>query len=158
MTTPELSIEAAPPTTTPSRRQQIINFLAQHPGKELSAAEIVAGLGLPYSQTTALLSQMADEPLVSRVRRGTYVYGLETKVWAETYVSQVKQAQPKPSAKKRGRPAKSSTPAPKAAGTIVQRPATPFEGFAVAGTVLRGPNGELLLVTTLPSEMHALLG
>ena len=151
MTTPELSIEAAPPTTTPSRRQQIINFLAQHPGKELSAAEIVAGLGLPYSQTTALLSQMADEPMVSRVRRGTYVYGLETKVWAETYASQ-----PKLSGKKRGRPAKSSTPAPKA----VQRPAasTPFEGFTVAGTVLRGPNGELLLVKSLPSEMHALLG
>lgn len=158
MTTPELSVESAPPAGSTSRRQQIINFLAQHPGKELSAAEIVAGLGLPYSQTTALLSQMADEPMVSRVRRGTYVYGLDTKVWADTYASQAKAA--KPSGKKRGRPAKASTtPAPKTAGTVVQRPAsTPFEGFTVAGTVLRGPNGELLLVKSLPSEMHALLG
>lgn len=153
MSNPELSVATAPPATAPTRRQQVINFLASRPGVELSAAEIVKGTGLPYSQTTALLSQMHDEPLVSRVRRGTYVFGLDAKVWVETYVAQGKKSVP---AKKRQ--AKPAAPRSQAAAPAPAPAPSLLGGYSVAGTVLRSPSGELMLLTALPQEMAALLG
>ncbi len=154
MNTPELSIATAPPASATSRRQQIIDFLASRPGVEMSATDIVAGVNLPYSQTTALLSQMSTEPMVSRVRRGTYVYGLPEKVWAETYVSQGGKRK----AKKAPAKNRAESTAPRPVAVKAQRTDSPFDGYSVVGTVLRSPSGELMLLTSLPSEVAALLG
>jgi len=132
-----------------SRRDQIVKLLASVPGTEFRVPDIAKAINASQSQVSGLLSQMSDEPGLSRIGRGVYAYGLDKKVWASSNA---------------GRPKSSGQTKAKAKAKPASRPAKKAEvktadlGWTEVGTVFRDPQGRLVMVTPLSPEVAAALG
>ena len=134
-----------------TRRDQIVKVLAAAPRTEFRVPEIAEAINASQSQVSGLLSQMSDEPGLSRVGRGVYVYGLDKKVWAESKAGRPK-ATAKPKVKSTSRPAKAKKVERKVEGNAADL------GWTEVGTVFRDPQGRLVMVTPLSPEVAAALG